>query len=94
MVKTLDAKPCLGTGFLMRALRVAFVLILFLSPAAPGWGQTDEGYDAFNRGDYRTAYQIWQRLTKQGDAGAQYSLGLLYQNGLGVERHRATAAKW
>ncbi len=32
MVKTLDAKSCLGTGFLMRALGVAFVLILLLLP--------------------------------------------------------------
>ena len=94
MVKTLDAKSCLGTGFLMRALGVAFVLILLLLPVAPGWGQAGEGYDAFNRGDYRTAQRIWQRLAEQGDAGAQYSLGLLYHNGLGVERHRVTAAKW
>lgn len=94
MVKTLDAKSCLGTGFPMRALGVAFVLILLLPSAAPGWGQAGEGYDAFNRGDYRTAQRIWQRLAEQGDAGAQYNLGLLYRNGLGVERHRATAAKW
>ena len=93
-VKTLDAKSCLGTGFLMRALGVAFVLILLLPPAAPGWGQAGEGYDAFDRGDYRTAHRVWQRLAEQGDAGAQYNLGLLYHNGLGVERHRVTAAKW
>ncbi|MEE8549579.1 MAG: thioredoxin domain-containing protein, partial [Alphaproteobacteria bacterium] len=94
MVKTLDAKSCLGTGFLIRALGVAFVLILLLPPSAPGWGQSGEGYDAFDRGDYRTAHRVWQRLAEQGDAGAQYNLGLLYHNGLGVERHRVTAAKW
>lgn len=94
MVKTLDANSCLKTGFLMRALGIAFVLILLLSLAAPGWGQTGEGYDAFNRGDYRTAQRIWRRLAEQGDAGAQYNLGLLYRHGLGVERHRVTAAKW
>ena len=32
MVKALDANSCLKTGFLMRALGIAFVLIVLLLP--------------------------------------------------------------
>jgi hypothetical protein len=62
--------------------------------AAPGWSQTDDGYDAYKRGNYTAAHRIWEPLAERGDASAQYNLGLLYQHGLGVERGISEAAKW
>ena len=40
--------------------------------------------DAFEREDYETAYKLILPLAEQGDAYAQFNLGLMYRNGLGV----------
>ena len=42
------------------------------------------GMDAYNRRDYVAAYKTWQPLAEQGDAGAQYQLGVMYAGGEGV----------
>lgn len=34
------------------------------------------------------------KLANKGDANAQYDLGVSYDNGLGVPKNYATAAKW
>jgi TPR repeat protein len=52
------------------------------------------GLDAYNRGDYAAAMQEWQPLAEQGEAHAQYNLGLLYARGQGVPRDYAKAAEW
>jgi hypothetical protein len=49
---------------------------------------------AYNRQDYTTALREWQPLAQQGDATAQFSLGLMYANGRGVAQNDAEAAKW
>ena len=43
-----------------------------------------KGLDAANRGDFATALREWTPLAKQGNAIAQYNLGVMYANGLGV----------
>ena len=40
-----------------------------------------KGFDAFNRGDYRAALREWRPLAEQGDADAQFRLGLMYFKG-------------
>ena len=52
------------------------------------------GYEAFQRGDYETARVQWSRLALQGDVDAQYNLGTLYENGLGVTADADMAARW
>ena len=74
--------------------RLVLTVAILIGLAAPGWGQSDAGYEAYKRGDYAAAHRIWKPLAEQGDASAQYNLGLLYQYGLGVERQLAVAAKW
>jgi uncharacterized protein len=54
----------------------------------------DKGLTAAQSGDYATALREWKPLAKQGDAAAQYNLGLLYANGWGVPQDDKTAAKW
>ena len=36
------------------------------------------GVEAYQRGDYATAYKEWLPLAEQGYAGAQFNLGLMY----------------
>ncbi len=52
------------------------------------------GVAAYKKGDYATALREWRPLAKQGDAKAQYNLGLMYGNGEGVPQDYARAVKW
>ena len=52
------------------------------------------GVEAYERGNYVTAYKEWLPLAEQGDARAQFNLGLMYLNGDGVPEDDAEAVKW
>ncbi|MCR8710456.1 tetratricopeptide repeat protein [Aliarcobacter butzleri] len=47
----------------------------------------EDGIKAFDRNDYKTAINIWQELANQGDGNSQYSLGVMYLKGLGIEQN-------
>ena len=49
---------------------------------------------AYQRGDYATALRLWHPLAEQGDADAQFHLGVMYESGQGVLRNDAEAIKW
>ncbi len=53
-----------------------------------------EGIAAYERGDYATALKEFRPLAEQGDASAQFSVGTMYESGLGVPQDFAEAAKW
>lgn len=44
--------------------------------------------------DFSAALIEWQSLADAGDAEAQYSLGLMYANGIGVSQNAARASAW
>ena len=75
----------------IRAL-LAAVLPLWLATSA--WAGFDEGLAAYYRGDYATALEEWLPVAEQGHADAQYNLGSMYDEGQGVPRDAAEAAKW
>jgi len=55
----------------------------------------DAGLAALQKGDYAAALREWTPLAaKQGDAEAQFNLGVMYHNGHGVSQDDKTAAKW
>src|SRR5262249_36555542 len=49
---------------------------------------------ALQAGDHPTAFSIWHRLAKDGNARAQFNLGLMYFMGWGVTRDLTQAARW
>ena len=53
-----------------------------------------KGLEAAQVGDYQTAIMEWRPLAEQGDASAQYSLGVMYTNGHGVVQDYQEAVKW
>jgi TPR repeat protein len=53
-----------------------------------------KGKAAYDAGDYMKAHLIWRPLAEQGDARAQYYLGVMYANGYGVGGNAAEALKW
>ena len=60
-----------------------------------GWsGDFQKGVDAYDKGDYATALKEFMPLAEQGDASAQYNLGQIYRQGLGVPEDYKTAVKW
>ena len=73
---------------------VALVLSIVCLAAPPARADIKAGENAYHRGDYATALHEWQPLAKQGDAVAQYHLGLLYANGQGVLKDDAQARQW
>jgi TPR repeat protein len=76
-------------------LRFTIALVLsILCLAAPVRADFKAGEKAYQRGDYATALREWQPLAKQGQAVAQYNLGLLYANGQGVTKDDAQARQW
>ena len=48
----------------------------------------------FAKGDYTSALSIWKPLAQQGNAAAQYSMGLLYDQGKGVEQDTGKALQF
>ncbi|MGB7692825.1 MAG: hypothetical protein WBM12_08105 [Pseudolabrys sp.] len=70
-------------------------IILGLSFAAPmAAGPLEDADAALKRRDYTTAVRLNRPLAEQGDANAQYNLGVFYDNGLGVPQDKVRAYMW
>src|SRR5215831_1010791 len=82
----------------MRRMNQHLIMVLvplLLHVAAPWcWAGVQEGYNAYSRGDYATALHEWLPLAQQGDAPAQYNLGLMYLKGQGVSQDFGQAMQW
>ncbi len=70
---------------------LVLVAAMLMSVAMADW---DSAATAYKRGDVETAFVEFKALADQGDAAAQYRLGLMYQFGLGVPEDEAEAVKW
>jgi uncharacterized protein len=70
-------------------------IILVLGFAAPVVaGPLEDADSAIKRRDYATALRLIRPLAEQGDANAQYNLGVFYDNGLGVPQDKVRAYMW
>ena len=76
--------------------RITLILAAVLSLAFTQVTAQDfnKGLKAAQGGDYATALQEWKPLAEQGDAKAQFMLGLMYSKGHGVIKDYAEAVKW
>ena len=72
---------------------ITFVLSI-ICLTVPAWADFQAGMDATIRGDYTTALREWRPLAEQGDALAQYNLGVLYRKGRGVPQDDVQARQW
>jgi TPR repeat protein len=71
-------------------LAVSICSLIATANAAP----FDDAFAAYKRGDYAQALKIFRPLAAQGDASAQYNLGIMYGKGQGVTRNYQEALKW
>ena len=76
----------------------AALAALLLACAAPAWAddhaQFQQGYTAYQAGNYAQALRLWQPLAQKGNAEAQFALGLMYDKGQGVVKNDRQAAAW
>jgi len=70
------------------------VVLSIVCLAVPAWADFKAGKDAYNHGDYATALREWRPLAEQGDADAQYYIGVLYDFRKGVPQDFAIAREW
>lgn len=63
------------------------------APALPE-GPAGDAARAYARGDFLTARDIWQKLAEGGDGQAMNNLGVLYDQGQGVEPDTGRALHW
>ncbi len=76
-------------------LRFPIALVLsIVCLAAPAWADFQAGTYAYKSGDFATALREWRPLAEQGDADAQYNLGLMYDKGYGVPQDYVQARQW
>lgn len=73
---------------------LAFLPILLALLWLPAWANFGDGQAYFSSGDYKGAFEAWRPLAEEGDTRAQYSLGILYEQGLGVEKDLEKAKDW
>ena len=70
-------------------------IAVLLGSAGVSWSADfQKGLAAARSGDFATALREWTPLAKQGDADAQFSLGVMYEKGEGVVKDNKAAVKW
>ena len=77
---------------LQRGLSAIILIFSFADIVAAG--PLEDADAAVKKRAYATAVRIIRPLAEQGDARAQYTLGVFYDNGLGVPQDRVTSYMW
>ena len=60
----------------------------------PTWTILGGGYQSYLKGDFLAAFDEWLPLAELGDVEAQYNLGVMYDQGTGMEKDLGKAAEW
>jgi len=81
----------------MKTKKLTFLLaltFLFLISGSVFGDDFQDATDAYERKDYKEAVKLYRLSAEQGDAEAQYNLGLMYDEGQGVPQDYKEAVKW
>jgi len=83
-------------GFFIFPIKFSLLIFILLLIGCAGQSDVGEGvnWDAIESGDYTTALKELKPLAEQGEAAAQYNLGVMYYNGWGVIQNYKAAVKW
>ena len=73
---------------------IAAVVLVSAFAASVAAGTLEDAADARARGDYAKALRIIRPLANDGDAAAQFNLGVMYLAGHGVQQDYSAAALW
>ncbi len=75
-------------------VRALLAVLLAATLAAPAAADFPAAVEAYDQGDYATAFAETRPVAEQGDPDAQYMLGFLYARGEGVRRDLVRAYLW
>jgi TPR repeat protein len=73
---------------------VLFGIGVVLLCASAARADVAAGMQAFKNKDYAGAFREWKAAAEAGQAEAQFDLGVLYAQGLGVQRDLTAAERW
>ena len=73
---------------------VCTVLALFMAAPHTVRAGYEEGYQAANKGAYTTAFKEFRVAAENGDVRAQYSLAVMYNDGIGIRKNPEEAMVW
>ena len=74
--------------------RYVIAAVLALAVAKAMAGDLEDGMAAMKRKDYETALTKFRSAAQRNNAAAQFSLGVMYYEGYGVERDYKLAHHW
>lgn len=77
---------------LLRLLIAICLAMCFAGGLRAGW--FEDSFAEHQAGNYQKKFEIVRKAADQGDASAQYNLGVMYVNGEGVTQDYKQAAKW
>ena len=90
--------PVAHTGTISALARIVIVTTAFLLLVSGNVIAESNNYnqalEAYNNKDYESALPIWRKLAAEGNADAQYALGVAYFKGEGVSRDLNDSMKW
>ena len=75
-------------------MRAGVTLAILLACAGVAWADFQAGLEAWNKGDYRAAFDQFKPGAEQGDAKAQFYLGEAFNLGRGTVQDYVEALKW
>jgi TPR repeat protein len=78
----------------VKRLLLTAMTVLLLSVGTTRAGDFEDALTANARADYPKALRLLRALAAEGNAKAQYNLGLMYRNGQGIAQDYAEAAEW
>ena len=83
---------------MLRVIQISFALSLLgalnISARADASADFARGVARYSAGDYAAAIAMYRRAAAFAHHGAQFNLGLMYANGIGVTQDNVTAHMW
>ena len=70
------------------------LLMLFFMSSSVYADEFQDAVGAYDRSDFKIAFEKFKPLATQGNSAAQYNLGLMYQYGESVNQDFKEASKW
>ena len=71
-----------------------FTLIAWFHSAPASAGKLDSAIDAYQRGNYQQAFELFEPLADRGNTNAQFYLAVMYNTGQGVASDPDQAVTW
>ena len=78
----------------MKPIIYLLSLILSISYMGSAFADFYDGWEAYTKGNYKTALKEWLPISEQGDAEAQFNLAGMYAKGYGVMIDDKEAIYW